>query len=161
MATLVASRAAAGVAVFKPSGSGSAGRAYGSYTITTAPAAADIIQFCRIPKGAVVTGGLFWGHLIEASADVLLDFDIGWAANGVESADPDGFGNFGALSAAAVTGVKPEVGYRYALGGTLYSSEVTAPPTFSAETIITGTFVASCANFTIGTFHVAVDYVVP
>lgn len=158
--TTTATRAAANFPVYKPSGAGAAGRAYGYVEITSNPAAGDIIQFCRIPKGAVITGGYVRGNSIEASTEAF-DMDIGWAANGVESVDADGLGNFGVHAAAAVAGVKPETGVYMTFGGVLFNSSSGGPQAFSAETIIQGTVVASAANFTNGAYSVVVDYVVP
>jgi hypothetical protein len=159
MTTITATRAASTFPVYKPSGAGAAGRAYGSYSFAANPAATTIIELCRVPKGAVVTSGIVFGKSIESSTEAF-DADIGWASNGTESADPDGFGNFGVWAAAAVAGTKPETGVRMGFGGVLIGA-AGGPQAFSAETIIQLTVVASCAVFTTGTVHCVVDYVVP
>jgi hypothetical protein len=47
--------------------------AWGTYTLTANPSAADIIQFCRVPAGAVVLGGYFTGrHVLNAWNKVVL-----------------------------------------------------------------------------------------
>lgn len=133
----------------------------GSVTFTSAgPAAADTIEFVRVPKGAIVTGGRFYGGTLEVSTSgAALDIDIGWADNGTDTSDTDGFGNFGVLSTAAVTGYKPETAvFHYPLGGVLFTA---GPKTFAAETVIKGTVVASSSNLASGTLFLEVDYVVP
>ncbi len=159
MATVTATRAAA---TFPVAGSGTAGNrktAYGSYSFTANPAAATIIELCRVPKGAVVLGGRVFGKSIESSTEVF-DADIGWAGNGVEAADPDGFGNFGVWAAAAVAGTKPETGVNMAFGGVLIGA-AGGPQAFSAETTIQLVVNASASVFTTGTVHCVVDYIVP
>lgn len=159
MATLTATRAASGFPVFKPSGAGVLGVSYGTYTLAANPTAADVIEFCRIPKGAVVLFGFVTGADIDTGTETL-DIDIGWAANGVEAADPDGFGNLGinVWTGDAVTGWKETVGVHFPLQGVLQTS---GPQTFSAETTIIGTVVAAAAAGGTGAITVTVCYVVP
>lgn len=150
MATLTAARAAANFPVSSYSGGGVLQAAYGSYTLTANPTAADIIQFCKVPAGAVVLGGHFRGEDIDTGTEAL-DIDIGWTA------DTDGFGNFGVLTGDVSTDFKPEVSILYPLNGTLKSG----PVTFTAETTIIGTVnVAANAGGT-GVLWVTVFYVVP
>ena len=66
---------------------------YGVIEIATNPAAADIYQMCIIPAGASVISGFVKADELDTNATETLDMDVGWAANGVEAADPDGFGN--------------------------------------------------------------------
>ena len=69
------------------------------------------------------------------------------------------FGNFGAPSFAAVTGVKPEATFSdMPLGGVLGTAGSQA---FSAETVVIGTVVASATNFVTATAFLEVDYLVP
>lgn len=159
MTTLTATRAAA---TFPVSGGGMAGTqktAYGTYSFATNPLAGTTVEFCRVPKGAVVVGGRVFGHQIDTSTEAF-DMDIGYSGNGVESTDTDAFGNFGVWAGAAVAGTKPEVGYNMHFGGVLFAT-AGAPPAFSAETVIIGTVNASAAVFTVGAVTVVVDYIVP
>jgi hypothetical protein len=133
MATLVAARAAASKPVFKPLGSGLMSVAWGSYTLAVNPTAADIVQFCRVPPNSIVLGGWLRGQDIDTGTGVF-DFDMGWAANGAEAADPDGFGNFGALNGTAVANYLPEGGFLLPFHGVLGAG----PVSFSRETIIQG-----------------------
>lgn len=106
--------------------------AYGMIDITANPSDGDIYQLVRLPAGATVVGGYLQAVDLDTGTEAL-DMDIGWAANGVDAADPDGLGNLGVLTGDAVTGIKPEAGLYYPLGGVLFTA---GPKTFSAETII-------------------------
>lgn len=157
MATLTAARAASTFPVYRDHGSGTLQVAYGTYTLAANPTAADVIEFCKVPKGAVVIGGYVQAKDIDTGTEAL-DIDIGWAANGVEAADTDGFGNLGVWTGDAITDLRPEVGIYYPLGGVLFA---TGPQAFSAQTTITGLVnVAANAGGT-GQITVVVHYVVP
>lgn len=158
MATFTAARAAASFPVYKPLGSSNLAVAYGTIEVAANPVAADVYEMCRIPKGAIVVGGRVYSDDLDTNATETLDLDVGWAANGVDAADPDGFGNLGVMGADTVAGIKPEAGYNFPFGGVLASD---GPKTFSAETIITVNCVATAATFAAGTLTVVVEYVVP
>jgi hypothetical protein len=134
--------------------------AHGEYEQVSALAADTIIEFCRVPKGAVVVGGRYKIEKIESSTSgATFDMDIGWGNNSVNASDTDGFGNFGAPSFAAVSGVKPEADRSdMPLAGVL---GITGPKAFGAETTIIGHVVASATNFVTGTAFVEVYYYVP
>lgn len=157
MTTFTATRAAANFPVTKPA-AGSAGVAWGTIEVTANPVALDVYQMCRIPKGAVVTGGYIYSDDLDTNAAETLDLDVGWAANGVEVADPDGFGNLGVMGTDTVAGIKVENGYQFPFGGKLITD---GPQAFSAETIITVNCVATAATFAAGTLSVVVNYYVP
>ena len=128
--TVTADRAAAG---FPVAAGGSAGQvlvAWGTYDIAAVTADGDIIKMCRVPKGATVVGGWIIGEDIDTGTETW-DADFGWAANGDEIADPDGFGNFGVISGDATDG--NEVGIFRHLGGVLRTD---GPKTFNAETVL-------------------------
>lgn len=115
-------------------GNGPAGQvlaAVGCYSIGAAVEDGDIFEMCKLPKGAVVIGGWIDAADIDTGTETL-DMDIGWAANGNESADPDGFGNLGVWTGDA-SATKPEVSNHFALGGVL---RTTGPQLFTAETTI-------------------------
>lgn len=134
MATLTAARAAANFPVAGHGFGGAMKVAWGTYTLAANPTAADIIQFCRVPAYATVLGGYLMGADIDTGTETL-DIDIGWAANGTDAADPDGFGNFGVLSGDVITELVPVAGIYRPLQGVLLTA---GPKTFSAETIIEG-----------------------
>jgi hypothetical protein len=158
MATFTATRAAPAFPVFKATGAGILCAAYGVIEVAANPVAADVYEMCRVPKGAVVVAGKIYSDDLDTNATETLDLDIGWAANGVDAADPDGFGNLGVLGTDTVAGIKPEGGYNYDFGGVLVTD---GPKTFGAETTITVNCVATAATFAAGTLSVVVYYVVP
>lgn len=157
MATFTATRAASTFPVFKPTGAGYLCVAYGSYDVSAEPAPADIYEMCRVPAGAVVLDGFIRFEDIDTDANETMDLDVGWLANGAESADADGFGNFGVQTGDAVTGYLPEGGVRLPFMGVLKDG----PVTFTRETVIAVTCVDDPATFTAGTITVVVYYTVP
>lgn len=157
MATLSAARAAASLPVYKGIGGGQLCAAYGVYEIAANPTAADIIQMCRLPAGAVVLGGWLYGDDIDTGTEAL-DIDIGWAANGVDAADPDGFGNFGVMDGDVISQLKPVAGLIYPFQGVLLAD---GPKTFSVETIIQLVVNAPANAGGTGTVSIVVHYIVP
>lgn len=157
MGTFTATRAAANFPVTKPS-AGSAGVAWGTIEVAVNPIALDVYQMCRVPKGAIVTGGYIYSDDLDTNASETLDLDIGWAANGVDAANSSGFGNLGPLLTDTLAGIKPEAGYQFPFGGKLITD---GPQAFAAETIITVNCVATAATFAAGTLSVVVNYIVP
>lgn len=159
MTTFTAARAASTFPVFSPPhGGGVLCCAWGTIEVTANPVAADFYAMCKVPKGAVIHGGLFTSDDLDTNATETLDLDIGWLSNGVDAADPDGLGNLGVMGTDTVAGIKPEAGYNYPLGGTL----ITDPPlAFGADTTIGITCVATAATFAAGTMTLRIYYTVP
>lgn len=157
MATLTAARAAATFPIAGMGGAGNVKVAWGTYEIAANPTAADIIQMCRVPKGATVLSGWLYGDDIDTGTEAL-DIDIGWAANGVDVADPDGFGNFGVMDGDTISQLKPVAGLLYPLQGVLLAD---GPKTFSAETIIQLVVNAPANAGGTGTVSLVVYYSVP
>lgn len=106
--------------------------AYGSFNIAAVVEVGDIFEICKLPAGAVVVGGYFYGADIDTGTETL-DMDVGWKANTAEITDTDGFGNFGVLDGDVVAQIKPEVSIWYPLGGVLRTA---GPKKFTAETTI-------------------------
>lgn len=158
MTTFTATRAASTFPAFQASGSGVLCAAYGTIEVSANPVANDVYEMCRIPAGAVIVGGRIYSDDLDTNAAETLDLDVGWLANGVEAADPDGLGNLGVFTTDTVAGVKPESGYNFSFGGKLITD---GPQAFSAETVIAVTCVATAATFAAGTLSVVVYYVVP
>ena len=131
--------------------------AYGEINITANPTASDVYELVKIPAGATVVGGYVMAEDLDTNVAPTLDMDIGWAANGVDNADPDGLGNLGVWSGDAVAGIKPEAGNYYVLGGVLFTA---GPKTFTAETTIQLTCVATAATFAAGKAWVVIHYTV-
>jgi hypothetical protein len=154
MATLTAARARS---TFPVAGHGMGGNlkvAWGTYTLAANPTAADIIEFCRVPAYATVLGGYLMGADIDTGTEAF-DMDIGWAANGTEAADPDGFGNFGVISGDTITELIPVAGIYRPLQGVLLTA---GPQTFSAETVIQGVVNAPANAGGTGVLTVVVFY---
>lgn len=155
MATLTGSRAASTFPV------GSAGQAnvlhvaYGTYTLAANPTANDVIEFCKLPAGATVIGGYLQGADIDTGIETF-DIDIGWAANGTDAADPDGFGNFGVLSGDATAERLPVAGIYVPFVNVIQDSGY---KTFAAETKVIGTVIAAAATGGTGLLKVVVHYV--
>ena len=154
--TLTATRAAAAFPVYKPQGAGAVAFAYGVYEIAAVVEDGDIFEMCRVPAGALVVDGFVRADDIDTGTEAL-DMDVGWAANGSDAADPDGFGNLGVWSGDAVTDIKPEAQIWYPFNGVLKDG----PKTFVNETVIqVEANVASNAGH-VGTLYVGVYYIVP
>lgn len=151
MATVTGSRAAASFPAFKALGSGILCAAYGSYDFAAEPAAADVLELCKVPAGAVILGGYLRMEDLDTDASETIDVDVGTAA------DADAFGNFGVQTGDAVAGYLPEGGVLLPLHGTLGNG----PVTVSADTVIQVTFVDDPATFTAGTVSLVVHYVNP
>jgi hypothetical protein len=132
--------------------------AWGTIEVAANPVAADVYEMCRLPRGAVVVGGYIYSDDLDTNVAETLDLDVGWLDNGTEAADPDGFGNLGVQGTDTVAGIKPEAGYQYPFGGKLITD---GPQSFSAETVIAVTCVATAATFAAGTLSVGVNYYVP
>jgi hypothetical protein len=149
MATVTAARAAPTF----PAMTGGAGRllvAYGHHDFAAEPAAADVLEICRVPAGAVILGGFIRMGDMDSNATETLDFDVG------TSADTDMLGNFGVNPGDALAGYLPEGGILLPLHGLLATS---GPISVSAETVIQVTFVDDPATFDQGNVTVAVHYV--
>lgn len=158
MTTFTTTRAASTFPVFAGAGSGFVQAAFGTIEVAANPVANDVYEMCRLPAGAIVLGGRIYSDDLDTNATETLDIDVGWAANGTEAADPDGFGNFGPMTTDTVAGIKPESGYNFALGGKLATD---GPQKFSAETVVTVNTVATAATFAAGTLSLVVFYVIP
>ena len=92
--TTTAARAASTFPVRSFSGAGVLQVAWGKYALAANPTAADITQMCRLPSGSTPLFGYIGTDDIDTGTEAL-DIDVGIAANGVDSADPDFFSNGG------------------------------------------------------------------
>jgi len=156
MATVSATRALASVAL--PSRPG-LNFTYGVYECATNLEATTVIEFCRLPAGAIVVDGFIRGDDLEGGAALSeeLDFDIGYAANGAVAADPDAFGNLGVTTGDAVAGVRPEAGINYRFQGVLKDG----PLTLTRETAMTATINVDAETGGTGTLYLGVYYLMP
>jgi len=106
--------------------------AWGTVTIDAASEDGDIFEACWVPAGATVIGG--WVVANDGDTGIeALDIDIGWAANGVDAADPDGLGNLGVWTGDASSGGTTEAINHLMFGGVLAT---VGPKTFTAPTKI-------------------------
>jgi hypothetical protein len=155
MATLTGSHAAASYPV------GGAGQAnvlhvaWGEYTLAANPSQNDVIEFCKVPAGATVIGGFLQGADIDTGTEAF-DLDIGWASNGTDNADTDGFGNFGVMDGDAVSQFRPVAGIYYPFVNIIQDS---GHKKFAAETKIIGTVNAAANAGGTGLLKVVVFYV--
>ena len=95
------------------------------------------------------------GEDLDTNATETLDIDIGWAANGVDDADPDGLGNLGVLT-GDVSVHLPVAGVYIPLQGVLQTD---GPKTFDAETMIQIEANAAAATGGTGRLTLVVHYV--
>ena len=155
--TLTATRAEDG---FPVAGEGLAAGlqvATGTYELAENVEDGDIFEMCKVPKNAVVVGGWIMGEDLDTNATETLDMDIGWAANGTDAADPDGFGNLGVWTGDAISGLKPVAGIYFPLQGVLFTG---GPKKFSEVTTIQIEANAAAATGGTGTLSVVVLYFV-
>ena len=159
MATLVGPRAAANFPVPSlPSTAGLLGVAWGYYNVASNPTAADILNICKLPAGATVIGGFIQAADLDTNGTETLDLDVGWAGNGTDTADPDGFGNFGVLTGDAVAEFRPVAGIFLPFTNVIQDAGF---KTFAAETTVTVTFTGTAATLTAGYIKVIVLFVGP
>jgi len=104
--------------------SGVVHRVAAKFTITTALAVNDVVKMLRLPAGATVVEGRLKATDIDTGTETL-DIDIGWAANGVDVADEDGYGNLGVWTG--------DSNNDFAFGNDLWT---TGPRTFTVPTDI-------------------------
>lgn len=155
MATYTAKQATPGAAVPGHGMGGDLKVACGSLELGTAVAVNDVLEFLKLPAGAVVVGGWLTGDDIDTNATETFDMDLGWLINDDEAADPDGFGNLGVITGDAVAEIKPEVSIHMWLGGILRTD---GPKLFTAETTIAGDVNAVAATGGTGTLTLTVFY---
>ena len=153
MATVSAIRSASTLPV---PGTGIFRVSHGIYTHATNLAAATVIEYCRIPKGAVVFGGWFGGTDLDTGAEEL-NMTIGWAANGIDAADPDGFGDLGVMT-GDVSSHLGVAGLWYPLQGKLLTL---GPRPFAAETVLTGTVITDAAATGTGVTQIVAYWYIP
>lgn len=155
MATLTADRASVTQPVYAPIGGGTLAVAWGKVTLAANPSAGTVIEFLRLPRGSVVVGGYLRGDDLDTGTEEL-DIDIGWAANGNEAADADGFGNLGVIIGDAITDWKPETSILMPLNGILKDG----PVSFTAETVVQGVINVDAATGGTGDLWLTVFYYV-
>lgn len=156
MVTYTTTRGAATFPVGSAAAGGVAQVAVGVYNYATNIAAASIIEFCRVPRGACVYGGFVQASDLDTNESEEINFDIGWAANGVDLVDVDGFGNFDVLTGDASVHL-PVAGIWMPFANIIQHPGFKV---FGAETVITGVVNVDAATLTAGTLKVVVNYIV-
>jgi len=154
LATLTGPRAASTFPVPGLPEQGCLGVAWGYYNASSA-LSTDTIEFCKVPAGATVIGGYFQAADIDTGTEAL-DIDIGWASNGTDAADTDGFGNLGVLDGDVVSQFRPVAGIYYPFINIIQDSGY---KTFAAETKIIGTVNVAANMGGTGMLKVVVFYV--
>ncbi len=160
MTTFTGTRALYGNPTAGVGDGGSLKVAHGTIDVAVNPVAADLYEMCRLPAGATIVGGFFRGADLDTGAETL-DMDLGWAANGgtgdYDAMDADGLGNLGVLTGDAFVlgNISNVVGLNYPLNGLLSAGEL---PTFTKETVIQLTCVATAATFAAGSLSVVIFY---
>lgn len=146
MATLTSVQAADTFPVTQPN-SGAAGKAYGAYAVATNPAQNDILEMCKLPKGAIVTGGHFYSDALETSGSPTLAVKCGYAG------DTDAF-------FTAATG---DYTQNTRLSFPLFPVAVahTGATALAAETTVFLTWTATAATFAAGNVFLEIDYILP
>ena len=129
--------------------------AYGTYNIGSAVAQNDVIKMCRTPRDAVVLDVAIYGQDIDTGTEAL-DFDAGYAANGVDAADTDAWGVFVNVTGDGLG--NDTVGVRLFGGGVLASG---GPKTLSAETTHQILFNAAANAGGTGRLTMIVYYILP
>lgn len=162
MTIFTATKAVKGTPVSGVGDGGSLKIAYGTIDVAVNPVADDIYEMCRLPAGATIVGGFFRGDDLDQHETETLDMDLGWAANGgsgtYDALDADGLGNLGVLTGDAfVLGSVANVagGLNFPLNGLLNIGEL---PTFTRETVIQLTTIATAATFVAGPLSVVIFY---
>jgi hypothetical protein len=153
--TLTTTRAADDFPVVSPAPGGICQVVWGSYTLAANVEDGDIFEMCKLPAGATVIGGWIQAADLDTGTEAL-DMDIGWAANGVDAADPDGFGNLGVWT-GDVSVHLPVAGNYFPLAGVLQS---TGPKTFGADTMIQIEANAAAATGGTGVLNVVVFFTI-
>lgn len=156
MATLTGPRATATFPVASSARKGVMQVAWGYYTFLVNPTAADIVELCKLPAGATVIGGFFQGADLDTGTEAL-DIDIGWAANGTDAVDTDGFGNYGTLDGDAVSMFRPVAGIYYPFVNIIQDNGF---KTFAAETTVIATVNTAANAGGTGLIKVVVYFVV-
>lgn len=116
---------------------------WGTYEVATIASAADTITMFTVPAGTTIIGGKLFGDKLDAHNTPTLELDVGVAGNA------DKFLDSGVITAAAVTGTKPEAYMDIPLLGELKDG----PITFTVDTDIIITYTAAAATTGTGTVN--------
>lgn len=90
-------------AVFQPVGAGLVCKGWGTYDLTANVEVGDLYEMYRVPKGASVFAGVVYAEDLDTNGSETLELDIGWADNGSDAVDLDGFGDLDVWIGDAIT----------------------------------------------------------
>jgi hypothetical protein len=133
MATVISNQAGATKAIPGTGDFGNLKVLFGTYDITSALSAADIVTFFTAPAGFTPLFGFLQGADIDTGTETL-EIDIGI------SGDTTKYLNSGVISGDAVTEVKPVAGIWMPLAEELFT---VVPTAFTSNTDIIGTITAA------------------
>lgn len=130
---------------------------YGDFAIPETPEVGDIYVVGWLPYGAQPIGGYMATTDIDTGTETF-DMDVGFAGNGVDTADPDYFTNSGLLSGDAIA-------TDFILTNSANFRPFTGPfPTvkkFGAKTRVQAVVNAVAAAGATGSVAIRVDYLMP
>jgi len=128
---------------------------YHTFTIPETPEVGDIYVVGYLPRGAVPCGGYLATTDIDTGTETF-DMDVGIAANGVDSADPDFFTNSGVLTGDAIT----DFAFTNAANVRLFTGAFPVAQ-LGAKTRVQCQVIAVAAGGATGTVTIRVDYLMP
>lgn len=142
--------------------------AWGTVEVSANPAPLDKFVMCKLPKGALITGGMLVGDKIDTigNGSACMTINIGTdkalttpAGTAVAAASTsNALGASWALSSgtfSVVAGYKLDTGHRLPLGGLLFSD---GPLLTTDECNAVITVITSAGLFTTGTLTLMVEY---
>jgi hypothetical protein len=133
MATaFIATQGAATFSSVKPIGAGVRFAIWGSYNFAVAQVVNDTVAICKIPANTYVIDGFLRGPDIDTGTGVM-ELDVGWAENGVDTLNAQGFIDSGALNGTLVANALPAAGIRIPFQGVLQSA---GPKLFTVDTTV-------------------------
>ena len=145
--TTTAATASSSLPVFQPTGAGLVGRGWGTYALAANVEVGDLYEMYRLPAGAAVFAGVVYAEEIDTNGNETLELDCGWAANGSDAVDLDGFGDFDVWQGDAISDLKDVAGIWKPYANIIQSAGFKL---FARETIVQFDGVAVAATFAAG-----------
>lgn len=148
--TLTGTRASRTFPIAAAMGAGVLQVAWGKYAVSVTIEVGDIWELCRLPACTVIGGAFYAGDLDTGTETV--EIDLGYAANGVDSADSDAFVNSGVLTGDVITDLIPA-------GLNFRPFQMSAGPiVLNAPTIVQAQAIAVMATPAVATIYAYVLY---
>lgn len=145
--TSTSAQAAADKAVFQPVGSGYVCKGWGTFDLVANVEVGDLYEMYRVPARAQVFAGVVYAEDLDTGGTEALELDCGWADNGSDGVDLDGFGDFGVWEGDAVTDILVVAGIWRPYANIIQSEGFKL---FARETIIQLDAVGVAATFSAG-----------